>query len=87
MNKTTNMNILYNNQRLAEALETLDQLHSAASEGTVNRMTTLNQRELVALLEDLIYTAQETIREMDTRQQTQVILQFVEKAVSGKRQA
>jgi hypothetical protein len=48
-----------------EALqETLDRLHDGASEGTLAAVTPLNAESLIGWLEDLIYTAQETICEL-----------------------
>ena len=56
----TNVQALYIDNRLADMYDVLDQLHSAASEGQWQLMTTMSKRELLSLLNDLIYTAQET---------------------------
>jgi hypothetical protein len=45
-------------------LETLDRLHTASYEGTLAEETTLSQEDLLGWLEDVIYTAQETINEI-----------------------
>jgi hypothetical protein len=47
--------------------EAMDDLHSAASEGQITDLTALDNRELVGWLQELIYTAQETITEIEER--------------------
>lgn len=60
-------------------LETLDQLHNHISEDEPSRFTDTDDRETISLLRDVIYTAQETINEIEARQATQrPILQLVE---------
>lgn len=49
---------------LETLLETLDRIHSAASNGTLADETNIDEHELKGWLEDIIYTAQETINEM-----------------------
>jgi hypothetical protein len=51
--------------RLEAMFEVFDDLHTAASEGQLEALTTLNNRELVGWLRDLVYTAQETISEIE----------------------
>ncbi len=80
----TDMNILYNDQRLAEVLETLDELHSAVSEGQIERLTTMNKHELIAMLHEFVYTAQETIREIDTVRDVRPALRIVEKPLERR---
>lgn len=60
-----NLQILYTDARLADLFQALDQLHSAASEGQLHTLTPLPEQELLGWLRDLIYTAQETINEID----------------------
>lgn len=43
----------------------LDLLHDYVSAGRLNDVTTLSQDELRGWLEDMIYTARETLREME----------------------
>lgn len=50
---------------LADLLEALDQIHSAASEDVLGFHSGANRRELVALLREIIFTAQETIHELE----------------------
>lgn len=50
--------------QLERLLATLDDLHSAASEGTLGALTNLSQQELIDWLNDLIYTASETLDEL-----------------------
>ncbi len=60
-----NMHYLVNDSRLATAFETLDELHSAAADGRLHLLTTMTPRELLGWLRDLMYTAQETIEEIE----------------------
>jgi ferric-dicitrate binding protein FerR (iron transport regulator) len=83
------LTVLYNDQQLAELFEALDQLHSAASEGRLSAETTLNEREMVAWLQELIYTAQQTIDEIEANQprHARVFLRLLEKSPSDQRPA
>lgn len=54
-------------QQLGEIFDTLDILHNAASEGILYTVTELSNRELIGWLHDLMYTAQETIYEIEQR--------------------
>jgi hypothetical protein len=60
--------LIYNGDRLDEVLEILDDLHTAASENTLNSYTTLSKHELVAMLREMIYTAEEAINEIESKQ-------------------
>ncbi len=53
--------------QLAAIFDTLDDLHSAASEGALHAVTGLSNRELIGWLHELMYTAQETISEIEQR--------------------
>jgi hypothetical protein len=77
---------LYFGDGLPDALDLLDQLHTAASEGHLPRATTLSQDEVIGLLQDLIFVAQETLDELGAQQRHQrvaarhdVILKLVQK--------
>lgn len=60
-------------------LEALDQLHNQISDDDQSRFTDTEDRETISLLRDVIYTAQETINEIEARQATQMpILHLVE---------
>lgn len=61
------LQLRYADEQITALYDVLDELHNAASEGDLQQMTTINEGELVGLLRDLIYTAQETIREIETR--------------------
>jgi hypothetical protein len=50
--------------QLERLLATLDDLHTAASEGTLGAVTSMSRHELVGWLNDLIYTASETLDEL-----------------------
>ncbi len=66
MNRANEVELLYEGDRLEDLLDLLDELHSAASENRLQNLTTLSKPELLGMLQDVIYTAQETIREMET---------------------
>jgi succinylglutamate desuccinylase len=54
--------------RMAAFFELVDDLHTAVTDGDLEQVTTLPQRELVGWLRDLVYTAQETLTELESRQ-------------------
>jgi hypothetical protein len=54
----------YSAEGLEEIFLRLDLLHDYASEGRLNDVTTLSRSELRGWLEELIFTARETLREM-----------------------
>ncbi len=56
---------LFTDAGLAAVYEAFDDLHSAASEGVHHKLTPLGNRELVGWLQELVYTAQETIAEIE----------------------
>jgi hypothetical protein len=88
-NPEPEINVLYNDSRLADLFDALDELHTAASEDQLGKVTTLNNRELVAWLREFVYTAQETIQEIDHQErQVGFVLRLVEKPPRrDKRQA
>jgi hypothetical protein len=51
-------------EKLERLLMALDELHTAASDGTLGALTSLSRQELVSWLNDLIYTASETLAEL-----------------------
>lgn len=89
MRQTTEMNVttMWNDRQLADLLDTLDRLHSAASEATLDSVTALDRRELVAVLREVVYTAQETLDEIDrqTESTAQPYLRVLEPPASSKR--
>ena len=60
-----NLHLLYNDARLGNLLDTLDELHTAASEGNLQQITTVSDAELVGWLYEVMYTAQEIMSEID----------------------
>jgi hypothetical protein len=62
-----NLQLLYNTARLGNVLEALDELHSAASDGNVRAVTPLSNAELMSWLYEIIYTAQETMVEIESK--------------------
>jgi phage tail tape-measure protein len=84
MTTMNQLELLYNGDRLGDLLELLDELHSAASENRLQTCTTLPENELLDLLKEVIYTAQETIEEIETAKQARrakagraTVVQFV----------
>lgn len=59
--------LLYNDARFASLFQALDELHTAASEDDLEVMTTLSKAELLGWLRDFVYTAQETITEIENK--------------------
>ncbi len=62
-----NLQLLYNEARLSGLLEALDELHSAASDGNVRAVTPLSNAELTSWLYEIIYTAQEAMSEIESK--------------------
>ena len=78
-----NIQLLYTEARLVALFQTLDELHSAASEDRLNTVTTVSKVELVGWLNELVYTAEETIAEIEGRGGSEKpVLRLVEKSVS-----
>jgi hypothetical protein len=68
MNTTQrNLQILYTEARLDAVQTALDELHTAASEGNLHTVSTLSRAELVDWLREFIYTAQETLSEIESQ--------------------
>ena len=55
----------YSAEGMEELVLRLDLLHDYASAGRLDEATTLSRAELRGWLEDIIYTARETLREID----------------------
>jgi hypothetical protein len=55
----------YSAQAMEELFLRLDRLHDYASAGRLEEVTPLSRAELQGWLEELIYTARETLKEMD----------------------
>ena len=55
----------YSAEGLEDVFLRLDLLHEYVSAGRLNDVTTLSRSELRGWLEDIIYTARETLREME----------------------
>lgn len=43
----------------------MDQLHMAAAAGKLNKLSPMDVRDVIGWLDDIIYTAEETIRELE----------------------
>jgi hypothetical protein len=59
----------YSAEGMEELFLRLDLLHDYAASGRLHEATTLSAAELRGWLEELIFTARETLREMDEAQQ------------------
>ena len=59
-----NFQVIYNGTRLAGLFQSLDELHTAASEDRLPAVTPLTEADLIGWLQELIYTAEETIVEI-----------------------
>jgi hypothetical protein len=60
-----NLQLLYTDARMAALLIALDELHNAASARKLPAITSLSKAELTGWLRELVYTAQETIAELE----------------------
>ncbi len=65
MQQLTNRNFLLTDAGMEAVFEVFDDLHDAVSEGQIDTVTALNSRELVGWLRELVFTAQETIEEIE----------------------
>ncbi|MEO1286826.1 MAG: hypothetical protein AAFV93_03590 [Chloroflexota bacterium] len=73
--------------RLEDVLEIIDTLHTIASDGDLPDVATMDEANMMNVLRDIIYTAQETIVELESiraikhrnRQHKQPILHIVPK--------
>lgn len=63
-----NFQIVYNDAHLAGLFQSLDELHTAASEGYLATTTPLARSELVGWLQELIYVAEQTIVEIEDQE-------------------
>jgi hypothetical protein len=78
-----NIQLFYSEARLDALLQVLDELHTAASEDRLSTVTAVSKVELVGWLHELVYTANETIAEVEGRGGTErPDLNLVEKSVS-----
>lgn len=50
----------------------VDRLHDAASSGKLSEVTNLNTEDVIGWLQDIVYTANETIHELEGQQPTDV---------------
>jgi len=68
MSQSQHLHLLFTEARMAGLVDSLDELHSAASEGRLHEATTLSDAELVGWLIELVYTATETMAEIRRQQ-------------------
>lgn len=58
----------YSERGFSRLFKALDLLHAYASEGHLTDATTLRPSEVVGWLEDILFTVEETIREIDAHE-------------------
>ncbi|MBC8098390.1 MAG: hypothetical protein H7Y11_03030 [Armatimonadetes bacterium] len=63
----TTIHDLDTTDRLDELLDLLDTLHTAVSENQLHTVTLMSQRDLLGALREVVFTAQETITELEAR--------------------
>jgi hypothetical protein len=76
-----------NMTHLEEVLDFIDMLHTVASDGDLPNFAEMDEAELMNVLRDIVYTAQETISELESarakkrqkRQRKQPLLRIVPK--------
>lgn len=61
----------HNIERLSDMLDLLDDLHSAASEDSDHEFSGMTRQELLGFLREVIYTAQETMSEIQRQRRAQ----------------
>ncbi len=59
---------LFTDIRFESIFNAVDRLHDAASSGKLAEVTNLSTDEVIGWLRDIAYTANETIRELETAQ-------------------
>ncbi|MDL1900209.1 hypothetical protein FBR02_05515 [Anaerolineae bacterium CFX9] len=62
------LKLLHTPARLDSVLDVLDELHSAASEGSLPDVSTLSEADLRGWLLEIMYLAQQTLEEIDAQQ-------------------
>jgi len=71
--------ILYRDSYIANLFEGVDRLHSAASDGKMHELTSLTPQEMTSWLQELVYTAQETISEINRQSvRKEVVLRVID---------
>ncbi|MBW4438020.1 MAG: hypothetical protein KME04_12840 [Pleurocapsa minor GSE-CHR-MK-17-07R] len=66
---TQKLTLLFNEARLSGLVDSLDDLHTAISEGRTRQVTSLTDAELTGWLYELVYLATEAISEISHQQQ------------------
>jgi len=60
---------LFTDVRFESIFNALDRLHDAASSGTLHEVSNLSTDEIIGWLQDIAFTANETIRELEDADQ------------------
>jgi len=61
---------LFSDVRFESIFNAVDRLHDAASSGKLAEVTNLSTDEVIGWLQDIAYTANETIRELESTDQS-----------------
>jgi hypothetical protein len=77
LQKQPELKVLYTDTLLADLYQTLDEIHTAASEDQIASLTPLSEGELIGWLQDLVYTAQETIAEIEQHRPKNPVLRVI----------
>ncbi|MCE7947781.1 MAG: hypothetical protein DYG88_10175 [Chloroflexi bacterium CFX4] len=62
---------LFTEDRFASLFKTVDRLHDVVSEGKLEQVTNLSPEEVIGWLQDIAYTINETIRELQPSAETE----------------
>jgi hypothetical protein len=65
LTQNANRQTLYTDARLNWLLEAIDELHTAIADGELASVTTMSEADVVGMLHELIYTARETLEEIE----------------------
>ncbi len=60
---------LFTEDRFASLFKTVDRLHDVVSEGKLEQVTNLSPEEVIGWLQDIAYTLNETIRELQSSEE------------------
>ncbi|MEQ8672156.1 MAG: hypothetical protein RLP44_21130 [Aggregatilineales bacterium] len=66
-NQEHQLTLFYSDSALNQLYDVLDQLHNAASEGRTQMISRMSTDDLKGVLQDIIYTAQETLSEIESQ--------------------
>lgn len=80
---TNKLHLPYTVARLSEALEALDEIHSAACEQSLDTVNRAGTAEILGYLHEIVFLAQEAAREIEAGTEQRLIPFPVERAVNA----